>query len=109
MQYIKNLGADAIWISPIVKNIDGGYHGYWMSDLYSINPHFGTEQDLVDLITAAHALDIYVMVGVVGNHVGPVGTDYSQINPFNKAEHYHDYCIVNQDDYLNNQWRVEVY
>jgi len=49
------------------------------------------------------------MVDVVANHMGPVGTDYSQMSPFNSADHYHDYCIINQDDYTNNQYRVEVY
>jgi alpha-amylase len=44
------------------------------------------------------------MVDVVANHVGPVGTDYSQINPFNSAEHYHDYCDITD---WNNQWQVE--
>jgi len=29
LQYIKDLGFDAIWISPVIDNIDGGYHGYW--------------------------------------------------------------------------------
>ena len=29
LQYVKDLGFDAIWISPVVDNLDGGYHGYW--------------------------------------------------------------------------------
>jgi alpha-amylase len=44
------------------------------------------------------------MVDVVANHVGPVGTDYSRINPFNRAEHYHDWCDINN---WGNQWEVE--
>lgn len=44
------------------------------------------------------------MLDVVGNHVGPVGTDYSGINPFNKEEHYHDYCEITRWD---DQWMVE--
>ena len=44
------------------------------------------------------------MVDVVGNHVGPVGTDYSKITPFNRAEHYHDICQIVD---WNNQWQVE--
>lgn len=102
------MGANAIWISPIVANTDDGYHGYWLKDLNQINPHFGTEDDLHDLVSACHAKDIWVMVDVVGNHVGPVGTDYSQINPFNKAEYYHDSCVISDSDFLNNQHNVEV-
>ena len=109
LDYIQGLGANAIWISPIVKNYDNGFHGYWAQDLYTINPNFGTEQDLVNLVTACHRRDIWVMVDVVANHMGGSGTDYSSVVPFNSADHYHDYCIINQDDFTNNQWRVEVF
>jgi len=43
----------------------------------TINPYFGSAQELKDLVAACHARDIWVMVDVVANHVGPVGTDYS--------------------------------
>lgn len=50
-------------------------------------------------MAACHARDIWVMVDVVANHVGPVGTDYSRVYPFNKSEHYHSNCqIVNWSD-----------
>ena len=104
LDYIKGMGFDAIWISPIVKNTEGSYHGYHLIDLYSLNPHFGTEQDFINFVTACHNKDIWVMLDVVANHVGPIGTDYSQVNPFNKAEHYHDYCDITD---WGNQWQVE--
>ena len=44
------------------------------------------------------------MLDVVANHVGPIGTDYTKINPFNLAEHYHDYCDITD---WSNQWQVE--
>jgi alpha-amylase len=49
-------------------------------------------------------MDIWVMVDVVANHVGPVGNDFSQISPFNSPDHYHSNCDI-QD--WNNQWQVE--
>ena len=94
LDYIKGMGFDAIWISPIVENYEGSYHGYHLTNLYNLNQHFGTEDDFKALISACHEKDIWVMVDVVGNHVGPVGTDYSQITPFNSADHYHDYCDI---------------
>lgn len=36
------MGFDAIWISPVVANIEGGYHGYWASNWEEINSNFGT-------------------------------------------------------------------
>ena len=49
-------------------------------------------------------ISIWVMVDVVANHAGPVGTDFGRINPFNRAEHYHDWCEINN---WGNQWEVE--
>ena len=46
LDYIQNMGFDAIWISPVAQNSAGGYHGYWATDFSKINPEFGTEQDL---------------------------------------------------------------
>lgn len=37
LDYIQGMGFDAIWISPIVQNRDGGYHGYWATDIYKLN------------------------------------------------------------------------
>ena len=104
LDYIKGMGFDAIWISPIVENTPDSYHGYHLTNLYTLNTHFGSEDDLKNLITACHNKDIWVMVDVVANHVGPVGTDYSRITPFNKAEHYHDWCDIRD---WSNQWEVE--
>ena len=49
LDYISGMGFDAIWISPILKNKEGSYHGYHIIDLYSINEHFGSSDDLKEL------------------------------------------------------------
>lgn len=106
LDYIQNMGFDAIWVSPIVLNTPGGYHGYWAQDFYSINPSFGSEQDFINLVTALHSRGMWMMVDVVANHVGPIGEDLSgvgQINPFNQASYYHPYCPIN----WSNQWSVQ--
>ena len=104
LDYIQGMGFNAIWISPIVENYAGSYHGYHLTNLYNLNSNFGSEDDFKNLITQCHNRDIWVMVDVVANHVGPVGTDYSQVYPFNSADHYHDYCDIND---WSNQWQVE--
>ena len=104
LSYIKEMGFDAIWISPIIENLEDSYHGYHLTNLYNLNYHFGTEDDLRALISACHENDIWVMVDVVANHVAPIGTDYGRITPFNSGDHYHDWCNINNWD---NQWEVE--
>lgn len=104
LQYIKDLGFDAIWISPVVDNIEPGYHGYWARNWEKVNSHFGDENSLKAFVDAAHSMGIWVMVDVVANHVGPVGDDFSQIYPLNQPYHYHKDCDIND---WNNQWQVE--
>lgn len=48
------------------------------------------------------------MVDIVLNHVGPIGTDYSSMYPFNRPEHYHNYCVIQDQDFNGgNQYNVE--
>jgi alpha-amylase len=76
LDYIKNLGCTALWISPIFENNgapnpdSGSYHGYAIQNYLEIDPRFGTRQDLVDLVEAAHARDVRVILDVVINHSG---------------------------------------
>ena len=74
LDYIQGMGFDAIWVSPIIENTEGSYHGYHFTNLYNLNTHFGTEEDFKALVTECHKRDIWVMVDVVANHAGPVGT-----------------------------------
>ena len=57
-------GINAIWISPVVEQTDGGYHGYWAKNINAINSHFGSEDDLKQLVQKCHEKDIWVMVDV---------------------------------------------
>jgi alpha-amylase len=112
LDYIQNLGFDAIWISPVVSSFEGSgaygeaYHGYWPQDLYSLNSHFGTAQDLKALADALHKRKMYLMVDVVVNHL--VSKDstpsFSNFNPFNQESDFHPECLIT--DY-NNQTQVE--
>jgi len=95
------MGFDAIWISPIVENVDDpdyklgvGYHGYWAKDWSKLNSNFGSPEDLKALVQAAHEKDIWVMVDVVANHTGPIGDDFSKLNPFNSKDYFHNECKI---------------
>ncbi len=72
MDYIKALGATAIWITPIPLNVggDSAYHGYGAQDFNTLAPHLGTMTDLSNMVSAAHSRGIKVMLDVVCNHSG---------------------------------------
>ncbi len=80
--YFQKLGVDAIWFSPVMEQIHGSvdegqgktyaYHGYWPRDWTSLEPNFGTKEDLKELMLIAHQNDIRIMMDVIINHTGPV-------------------------------------
>lgn len=95
LDYIKNMGFDAVWISPIPENYGEDYHGYGALNWYNVNPHFGTSDDLKSLIKTMHGKDMWLMLDVVANHVAYIDMDFDKVSPFNKAEYYHDKCQIN--------------
>ena len=80
--YFDELGITALWLTPFFEQIHGstdestgmtyGYHGYWIKDWSSIDPNFGTEEDLAKLIETAHLHGIRIVMDVIINHTGPV-------------------------------------
>lgn len=93
LDYLKELGINTIWITPVVENIledqhaysktEGydmatyGYHGYWASSFEKLNKHLGTVEEFHTLIDEAHKRNIKIMVDVVANHAG-YGTKESE-------------------------------
>src|SRR5262245_39082534 len=87
LDYLQRLGAGAIWLSPVLKNCQynpGTYHGYGIQDFLCIEPRFCrdpdaarrdpalAERELRELVDAAHARGICVVLDVVLNHAGDV-------------------------------------
>jgi neopullulanase len=81
LDYIRSLGATAIWLGPIYKNkpVQGGpgqesagYHGYWITDFTRVDPHFGSNDDMKAFVNAAHARDMKVYLDIITNHTADV-------------------------------------
>ncbi|HEX6637103.1 MAG TPA: alpha-amylase family glycosyl hydrolase [Steroidobacteraceae bacterium] len=81
LDYIKGLGATAIWLGPIYRNkpVQGGpgeesagYHGYWITDFTRVDPHFGDEADMHAFVAAAHARGMKVYLDIITNHTADV-------------------------------------
>ncbi|WP_368491123.1 alpha-glucosidase [Clostridium sp. BJN0013] len=67
LDYLKDLGIDVIWISPVYKspNCDNGYD---ISDYRDISPEFGTLDDFYDLLKQVHMRDMKLIIDLVMNH-----------------------------------------
>ncbi len=100
LPYLKQLGITAIWAGPIFKQrarLDT-YHGYGIQDFLDVDPRFGTRRDLIDLVAAAHALGIRIILDIIVNHSGdnwgyvapgkPVSDALNQPGYRNWPDHY---------------------
>ena len=105
LQYVKDLGFDAIWISPIVDNYGENYHGYAYQDWGKVNYHFGDEASLKRLVATAQSMGIWVMVDIVANHCAAIQDNFQLITPFNVSEHYHADCDL-VDNYNQTQREI---
>ncbi|MDD4347676.1 MAG: alpha-amylase family glycosyl hydrolase [Opitutales bacterium] len=92
--YLKRLGVGAVWISPVFKQVTGSdnYHGYGIQDFLEVDPHFGTKEDLVRLVEAAHKAGIRVILDIILNHAGDVFA-YRDNHPY----YYHE----------GKQWEIQ--
>ena len=93
------MGFDAIWISPISKQVEDqtrAYHGYSQVDIFQLNNHFGSSDDLMTLSSALHEREMYLMVDVVVNHFASEDSaqtvDYNIFNPFSTISDFHSIC-----------------
>jgi glycosidase len=77
LDYIQELGATAVWITPPVSNqwwdpqVEfGGYHGYWAENFKEVDPHVGSLEEYQALSDALHQRGMYLIQDIVTNHTG---------------------------------------
>jgi alpha-amylase len=123
LDYIKDLGATSIWITPPMDNRDtafkadfgGGkyqniwaYHGYWTKDFYAVDEHLGNMQKMKELVQKAHSKGIKVIIDIVMNHL-----DYDhefakdRKNPNSKYYSWFNHYGKIEDNEWDNPWKVE--
>lgn len=92
LEYIKSIGVTAIWINPIFVSgwQDGGYD---VIDFYKIDPRFGTNSDLVELVNKAHALGLKVILDLVAGHSSDQSEWFLQSKEADPHLRYSDYYI----------------
>lgn len=91
LDYLKALGVDGIWFSPIYPSPNADY-GYDISDYRSINPEFGTLEDFKMILDGAHERGMKVFMDLVINHTSD---EHEWFKESRKSvdNPYHDYYI----------------
>ena len=108
LDYIQNLGINAIWLMPI--NPSPTYHGYDVIDYYNVNPQYGTMDDFKRLLSAAHARGMRVIIDLVLNHTSSQNPWFVDANNDPQSP-YRDWFIWSNTDPgyagpLGNAWHA---
>lgn len=90
LDYLAGLGVTAIWVSPVFKQVSfqPTYHGYGIQNYLDVDPHFGTAEDLRELVSQAHARRIHVILDIILNHSGNVFAYEAQDTPWDNGRTY---------------------
>jgi glycosidase len=98
LDYIKELGATALWPTPLCEDNDsrGSYHGYGQSDVYKIDPRYGTNDDYLRLSSELHKKDMKLIMDYVTNHWGAA---HWMINDLPTYEWLHQFPGYAQTNY----------
>ena len=71
IDYLRDLGINTVWITPVYQNHEAeSYHGYGATDMYAVDEHFGSLQDLKNLSQTLHDRHMKLVLDTVPNHVG---------------------------------------
>ena len=95
LEYIKDLGVNAIYLTPIFESPSN--HKYDIVDYYEVDSHFGTAEDLKELVEMAHSLGIRIVLDAVFNHVSSRSKLFQDVVKNGKKSQYYDYFIVHGD------------
>ena len=92
LDHIKELGVDLIYMTPIFMSDSS--HKYDTIDYYKIDPSFGTEEDLKELVQKAHSKGIKVMLDAVFNHTSPKFFAFEDVKKNQEKSKYLDWYYI---------------
>lgn len=74
LDYIQHLGFNTVWLTPVYANEHepDSYHGYGATDMFKVDPHYGSLDDLRALSAELHRRGMKLVLDTVPNHVGPM-------------------------------------
>lgn len=97
LDYIKSVGVNGIYLNPVFEAVS--YHKYNTIDYTKIDPDFGTNDDMKELVKEAHARGIKVMLDGVFNHSGIKFRPWTDVLEKGKDSQYYSWFFINTDDF----------
>lgn len=105
LPYLKALNISGIYLTPI--NESPSTHKYDTSDYFKIDPYFGDEETMKELVQKAHALGIRVMLDGVFNHAGALCDKWQDVVKKGPKSAYYDWFMVNEWPFDPNSWNAK--
>ena len=105
LDYLQALGISGIYMTPIFQS--GSNHKYNTRDYWTIDPDFGTEDDLIELVTKAHDRGIRIMLDAVFNHCGADFAPWVDVKKNGKSSPYYDWFYINSEDFAREDFSTE--
>ena len=94
LDYIKNLGIDVVYLTPIFKS--NSCHKYDTIDYYQVDPSFGTTEDLKELVQKSHERGMKVVLDAVYNHTGREFFAFQDILEKGEKSKYLDWYFIDE-------------
>lgn len=104
LPYLRQLGVSGIYLTPIF--LSNSNHKYNTFDYYKVDPDFGTEQDLRELVQSAHDLGMRIMLDAVFNHCGTEFFAWKDVCEKGRDSQYFDWFFINCDDFVKDDFSV---
>ena len=107
IEYLKNLGINAIYITPIFESITN--HKYDITNYYVVDNHFGENNDLRILVDTAHQYGIKIIMDAVFNHSSDEFGLFEDIKKHGKDSKYYDWFMIDGDKPTTNPCNYECF
>ena len=105
LPYLKELGISGIYLTPIFKSNTN--HKYNTFDYWQIDPDFGTEEDLTELVDTAREMGIRVMLDAVFNHCGHEFFAWQDVCEKGRGSRYYDWFFINSENFADKRFSTE--
>ena len=92
LPYLKELGVNALYLTPVFKA--NSNHKYNTSDYFTVDPQFGKNADLVELVAKAHDSGMRVMLDIVFNHCDASHPFFCDVLERGRKSKYYPYFLI---------------
>ncbi len=103
LEYLKDLGVTGLWLNPFLENNQpaSSYHGYSITDLYRVDPRYGTNDDFRNLVSQAHSIGLKLVMDMIFNHIG---SEHWWMKDLPSADWVHQFKNFTRTNYRASTW-----